>query len=70
VFVILTDGCIHDMRETLELIIDISFLPASLIIAGIGNEDFRKMSQLNVDTLRDGRGRKAARSVVHFTSND
>lgn len=43
VFVILTDGCIHDMRETLELIIDMSFLPASLIIVGIGNEDFTKM---------------------------
>lgn len=40
VLVILTDGFVHDMRETLELIVDLSALPASLIIAGIGNEDF------------------------------
>ena len=40
VFVILTDGCIHDMAETSKLVIEMSYLPTSIIIVGIGDEDF------------------------------
>jgi len=53
VYVILTDGCIHDMQETRSLIVDMSFLPISLIIVGIGNEDFSKMMELNGEVLID-----------------
>ncbi len=51
--VILTDGYVNDMSQTLELIVDLSVLPASLIIAGIGKEDFSQMDVLNAETLTD-----------------
>ena len=63
---ILTDGYVHDMRQTLELIVDMSVLPASLIIVGIGEEDFSQMDVLNAETLTDEKGRQAKRSVVRF----
>jgi hypothetical protein len=66
VLVILTDGYVNDMSQTLELIVDLSVLPASLIIAGIGKEDFSQMDVLNAETLTDEKGRLAKRSVVRF----
>ena len=64
--VFLTDGYVNDMSQTLELIVDLSVLPASLIIAGIGKEDFSQMDVLNAETLTDEKGRLAKRSVVRF----
>ncbi len=49
-FVILTDGCIHDMQETKKLIVEIYTLPISFIV-GIGNIDFAKMNKLNKELL-------------------
>lgn len=40
---ILTDGEIHDMQETKELIIQLSHYPVSIIIIGVGNEAFTMM---------------------------
>ena len=40
---ILTDGVIHDMSKTKNLVVDLSKLPVSLIIIGIGDEDFSQM---------------------------
>lgn len=40
VLLILTDGNIHDMKETVELIVDASRLPCSIIIVGVGNNNF------------------------------
>ena len=36
---ILTDGEIHDMNETKALIVDLSGMPCSIIIVGIGNSE-------------------------------
>ena len=41
---ILTDGEIHDMNETKNVIVENSFLPISIVIVGIGNADFSKMN--------------------------
>ncbi len=46
---ILTDGCIHDMNETKKLIVDCAFLPISIIIIGIGCDDFKMMEELDGD---------------------
>ena len=46
---ILTDGEIHDMEKTKETLIDLSLLPISLIIVGIGNADFTNMEILDGD---------------------
>ena len=46
VFLILTDGRVDDMPETIDLIIELSKMPISIIIAGVGNADFGKMHTL------------------------
>ena len=43
VLMIITDGVIHDMDETIKLIVRGADLPLSIIIVGVGNEDFTKM---------------------------
>ena len=48
---ILTDGVVHDMKETLDSIIDLSILPISIIIIGIGDSDFDNMEILDGDEM-------------------
>ena len=68
VLLILTDGCIHDMPETKQLIVELSYKPCSIVIIGIGEEDFSEMETLDADTkvLVDRFGRPAARDIVQF----
>lgn len=40
IFLIITDGDIHDMEETKSLIVDASDLPLSVIIIGVGMDKF------------------------------
>lgn len=40
VLLILTDGEIHDMDKTIDLIFQNTSLPISIIIVGVGNADF------------------------------
>lgn len=55
---ILTDGDIHDMAETTDIIVELSKFPVSIIIIGVGNEDFEKMKFLDSDDkiLRNKKG--------------
>lgn len=66
IFVILTDGCLHDMEKTKEKLIEMSYLPISVIIVGIGDEDFSNMEVLDADhdELKDAEGNTAVRDVV------
>jgi hypothetical protein len=41
ILLILTDGEIHDMQATVDLIVQASELPLSIIIIGVGNEKFK-----------------------------
>lgn len=68
VLLILTDGEIHDMQETRRLIVEASKLPCSIIIVGVGNEDFEMMIELDSDDklLKDDKNRKAKRDIVQF----
>ena len=43
VFLILTDGEIHDMQQTVDAIVEMANLPISVIIVGVGIEKFLKM---------------------------
>lgn len=65
IFTIITDGNIHDMKETVKLVIDMSYLPVSIIIIGIGDSDFKCMEILDADeiSLVDYTGRTAARDI-------
>lgn len=67
VLLIITDGIITDLEETKRAIIAASGLPLSLIIVGVGNEDFEAMDALDSDDklLRSG-GMVAKRDIVQF----
>jgi hypothetical protein len=49
VLVIVTDGCINDMKATTDVIVELANHPVSIIIVGVGNEDFSKMVKLDGD---------------------
>ena len=69
VLLILTDGNIHDIRETIDLIVECSFEPLSVIIVGIGDDsDFAAMDCLDADenVLVNGVGGEAQRDIVNF----
>jgi hypothetical protein len=53
IILILTDGEINDMNETIDQIAEISQknLPISIIIVGVGNEDFSNMVRLDGDDM-------------------
>ena len=68
ILLLLTDGIINDMPETKRLIVELSELPCSIIIVGVGNADFSQMEELDGDdgVLRDGYGKAVARDIVQF----
>lgn len=49
ILLIITDGIITDMTETIDKIVMASGLPTSIIIVGVGNADFSNMEQLDGD---------------------
>jgi len=68
ILMILTDGQIDDMQDTIDELVEASFLPISVIIVGIGNGNFGNMDILDADDnpLYDRRRRKADRDLVQF----
>ncbi len=68
VLLILTDGEIHDMKAVKDLIVQMSTSPCSVIIVGVGNEQFENMEILDGDTepLVASNGTKIARDIVQF----
>ena len=68
ILMILTDGVIDDLQQTIDVIVEASFLPLSIIIVGIGNEDFKKMKILDGDDipLESSKGVKRKRDLVQF----
>jgi hypothetical protein len=61
----LTDGDIHDLEETIEEISKISdeFVPLSIVIVGLGMDDFSNMVRLDGDELALKQG---CRDLVQF----
>ena len=67
VLLIITDGVICDMEATKSAIIAASQLPMSIIIIGVGREDFTAMDELDSDDKLLQQGRHiAARDIVQF----
>ena len=67
VLLIITDGIITDIDATKSAIIDASDLPLSIIIVGVGSEDFSAMDELDSDdSLLSLNGKKAKRDIVQF----
>jgi len=51
ILLIITDGAIHDMKDTKDLIVECSLFPLSIIIIGVGNADFSNMVELDGDDV-------------------
>merc|ERR1719394_1399511 len=67
VLLIITDGIITDFEETKRSIIEASHLPMSIIIVGVGDEDFSAMEELDSDdSLLRLNGKTAKRDIVQF----
>ena len=67
ILLILTDGEIHDMEQVKGLLCDSSNLPTSVIIVGVGNEQFQMMEELDSDgKMLSGQGKVAKRDIVQF----
>ena len=49
VLLLMTDGIIHDMPATKDLIYQLAEWPCSIIIVGVGTEDFSQMEELDGD---------------------
>eukprot|EP01132_Coremiostelium_polycephalum_P000624 gene624-774_t len=67
ILLIITDGEILDMDNTIDAIINASSLPLSIIIVGVGNADFTNMDILDGDNglLSNGK-RRVERDIVNF----
>ena len=67
ILMILTDGAISDMEDTIKYLVKGSTMPLSVIIIGIGSDDFGNMEVLDADDkpLVSG-GVTAARDLVQF----
>lgn len=65
---ILTDGLISDFQETKDAIVEASLLPISIIIIGVGKENFRQMEDLDGDELKltSSFGKISERDIVQF----
>lgn len=55
------------MDRTLDLVVQASNLPLSIIIVGVGNANFDNMNRLDGDNgLYNSKGVQAARDIVQF----
>jgi len=67
ILLIITDGIITDFEETKASLVAASSLPMSVIIVGVGNEDFSSMETLDGDNGRlQSQGAFAKRDIVQF----
>ena len=65
VLMILTSGSLTDLDETIEAVIEASYLPFSLIIIGIGDGDFTKMMKFDINAIPSNK-KRILRDFVKF----
>ena len=68
ILLILTDGTINDVEETQRAIEGAALLPLSIIIVGVGEEDFTEMKILDRGEAGEGSGFEPKRDIVQFVS--
>lgn len=49
ILLMITDGVINDMQQTIDEVVRGSQLPLSIIIVGVGQADFDSMEKLDAD---------------------
>jgi len=70
ILLIITDGEITDMDDTIDAIVRADDAPLSIVIVGVGNgSDFEAMNQLDGDNAAlNSRGRVSRRDLVQFVA--
>ncbi len=70
ILLFLTDGTNDDMSETKDIICEASKLPISIIIVGLGDDNFDNMKILDGDDepLTNSKGEKCFRDIVQFVA--
>lgn len=68
ILLIITDGMINDMNQTIDAIVDAGKKPISIIIVGVGDSDFDAMNVLDADDvpLVSSKRVKMCRDLVQF----
>ncbi|OVA12550.1 C2 calcium-dependent membrane targeting [Macleaya cordata] len=69
VLLIITDGVLTDLQESIDALVRASDLPLSILIVGVGGADFTQMEILDADKgkrLESSTGRIATRDIVQF----
>ncbi|VDN03950.1 unnamed protein product [Thelazia callipaeda] len=66
VLLIVTDGCVTNPERTVNAIIDCSHLPISIVIVGVGNQDFSPMQNLLSPLLKSSEGHLLQREIITF----
>ncbi|XP_011083206.1 protein BONZAI 3 [Sesamum indicum] len=69
ILLIITDGVVSDLQETINSVVRASDLPLSILIVGVGGADFKSMEVLDADNgrrLESSTGRIATRDIVQF----
>ncbi|XP_004508958.1 protein BONZAI 3-like [Cicer arietinum] len=68
VLLIITDGVVTDLQESINAVVQASDLPLSILIVGVGNADFTSMEVLDGDRqrLKSSTGLLATRDIVQF----
>ena len=68
ILMILTNGEVNDLQQTIDALVEASKLPLSVIIVGIGNNDFSNMNILDGDDipLISSTGEIRKRDLVQF----
>ncbi|KNC81853.1 hypothetical protein, variant [Sphaeroforma arctica JP610] len=68
VLLILTNGVVDDLQNTIDQIVECSTKAMSIVIVGVGSCDFSVMEKLDADTeaLIDTKGCKMSRDMVQF----
>lgn len=66
----MTDGLICDKEDTIDVLVKAASLPISVIIVGVGNEDFSDMEVLDGDggALVSRDGVVSTRDLVQFVA--
>ena len=71
ILLVLTDGLIHDMQPTIDCLVECADLPMSVIIIGVGDEDFSLMQTLDGDhgaKLHNSKGEASRRDLTQFVA--
>ena len=69
VVLLLTDGVIDDMDDTIDEIVNAATLPVSIVIVGVGDADFTNMDILDCDNgflTSKKTGKTSNRDIVQF----